>query len=216
LAHPNILPLLGVDTASLQFVSEWMPGGNLPDCIEGHSGPDRLGLLSGTAKGLYYLHSRNVIHGDLKGSNILVDDSGHARIAGFGSATVTRSLDSSQSSSSNHRYTALWAAPEVLNGGTYGKEADIFSFAMVMIEVFAGLVSLGGGLLAATILARTHGRRPPRPTDPIFTDDLWTLTQRCWNQDPRLRPDAKGVLEVLLPSPAAATLATPARPLLVH
>ena len=92
-----------------------------------------------------------MIHGDLKGvcgrsnfslttaltcvqPNILMDDSGNARIADFGFATVTQNLDSVQSANCQ-RGTPRWTAPEVLDEGPYSKEADIFSFAMVMIEV---------------------------------------------------------------------------------
>ena len=107
--------------------------------------------LSDVAKGLCYLHSRNVIHGDLKGVrscstsrfttalthvqlNILVDDSGHARLADFGFATVTQNLDSVQSAQSHRGHTVQWAAPEILDGRRHSKEADVFAFAMVMIE----------------------------------------------------------------------------------
>lgn len=67
--------------------------------------------------------------------NILVDDSGHACIADLGSATVVAELDSEESTSDQLGHTPRWAAPESLNEGIYSKEADVFSFAMVMIEV---------------------------------------------------------------------------------
>ena len=67
-----------------------------------------------------------------------MDDSGHARLADFGLATVTQNLDSIRSASCQHGHTARWAAPEVLIEGTYSKEADVFAFAMVMIEVRRG------------------------------------------------------------------------------
>lgn len=98
-----------------------------------------------------------MIHGDLKGvrgcfnssftivlthgqPNILVDAAGHARIAGFGLATVTRNRDSSGSGLSDQGLTTQWLAPEILYGdnGSYSKQADVFSFAMVMIEVRRG------------------------------------------------------------------------------
>ena len=144
-----------------------MSGGDLPEYMEKHPDADRLVLvgmlplclshayfryqLSDVAEGLCYLHSRNVIHGDLKGvrrsprscftsplisyqPNVLVDDSGHARIADFGLATVTQNFDS-MSVSAQRGHTPRWSAPEVLYGGRCSKEADIFAFAMVMIEV---------------------------------------------------------------------------------
>ena len=83
LTHPNILPLLGITFTPLQLISNWMPAGDLPEYIQGHPGADRLELvlsllllfyptltpvqLSDVTKGLCYLHSCNVIHGDLKG-----------------------------------------------------------------------------------------------------------------------------------------------------
>ena len=67
--------------------------------------------------------------------NILVDGTGHARIVDFGLTAVTRNLDSMRNASYQSGHTPRWAAPEVLNEGMYSKEADMFSFAMVMIEV---------------------------------------------------------------------------------
>lgn len=68
--------------------------------------------------------------------NILVDDTEQARITDFGIATVTQNLDSIRSASEHQGHTARWTAPEILNEeGTYSKEADVFAFAMVMIEV---------------------------------------------------------------------------------
>jgi len=48
------------------------------------------------------------------------------------------------------------------------------------------------------MLRIVQGDRPPRPTHPTFTEGLWSLTQRCWGEDPQLRPEASEVLQVLL------------------
>lgn len=74
--------------------------------------------------------------------NILVDGSGHARIVDFGFAKIARNLDSIPSASVNHGYTPRWSAPEVLTGGSHSKEADVFSFAMVAIEVFPQMMRI--------------------------------------------------------------------------
>ena len=71
--------------------------------------------------------------------NILIDGNHRARITDFGLATVTQNLDSIRGLLVNEGHTARWSAPEILNDvGTYSKEADVFSFAMVMIEVHQG------------------------------------------------------------------------------
>ena len=66
--------------------------------------------------------------------NILVDDSGQARIADFGLAVIPQNQTAKRAFLDDQ--TARWTAPEILHdSGTYSKEADVFSFAMVMIEV---------------------------------------------------------------------------------
>jgi len=69
-------------------------------------------------------------------SNILVDITGHAIITDCGLAVVTQSLDSIRGAPDEHGHSMRWTAPEILaDRGKFSKEADVFSFAMVMIEV---------------------------------------------------------------------------------
>ena len=152
-----------------------MPGGDLTEYIKKCPSTDRLGLvgiplppwmthlpprkLRDITDGLYYLHSRNVVHGDLKGvrdcsksrstvltlgqPNVLVDATGRAQITDFGLTMVTQNQDTVRSALGDRGNTARWTAPEILSEqGTYSKEADVFSFAMVMIEVRHGSPSV--------------------------------------------------------------------------
>ena len=64
-------------------------------------------------------------------------------------------------------------------------------------QVFTGAVPFDNNLPVAAVLAIMSGTRPSRPTHSDFTDELWTLMQRCWNQDPHLRPEVTEVLKVL-------------------
>ena len=65
-----------------------------------------------------------------------MDASGHARLTDFGLAVATQDLDSIRSGPDECRDSARWIAPEILDStGTYSKEGDVFSFAMVTIEV---------------------------------------------------------------------------------
>jgi hypothetical protein len=135
--------------------------------------------------------------------NILIDGTGHACITGLDLMVITSDLEPTYST---ERPAMQLAAPEVLNGGTApSKEADMFSFAMVMIEVRAGSVITASHIVhhykvftgaapfphtpPTTVGVRIlAGKRPERPAHSSLTDDLWDLNQRCWDQEPQLRP----------------------------
>ena len=135
--------------------------------------------------------------------NILIDGAGHACIAGLDLMVTTSDLEPT---SSTERHAVQLAAPEVLGGCTAtSKEADIFSFAMVMIEVRAGSVITVSHIVhhhkvftgaapfphtpPTTVGVRVlAGKRPERPAHSSLTDNLWDLNQRCWDQEPLLRP----------------------------
>ena len=68
-------------------------------------------------------------------SNTLVDISGRARIADFGLTKITKHSHSVESAPHHYAPPLQWSAPEVLRAGAYSKEADIFSFGMVVYEV---------------------------------------------------------------------------------
>ena len=136
-----------------------------------------------------------------------MDATGCARVTNFGLAMVAQDLESVI----EHEHGVRWTAPEIFGDrGTYSKEGDVFSFAMVIIEVrrryptlgrypelsfvltkaFTGAVPFNDRSPRAAMSAIVGGERPPRPTDPTLTDGLWALTQRCWDQEAQLRPQA--------------------------
>jgi len=212
LKHRNIVPLIGITSDPLQLISEQMPGGDLVEYIKKLPDTDRVGLLSDVAEGLHFLHSYNIVHGDLKGQSILVNGTGRARITDFGLAMVTQYLDSVRSASEDRNNMVRWTAPEILKQGTRNKEADIFSFAMVMVEVFTGAVPFSGDPFSTAAFAILSGKRPPRPKGQRFTDQLWTLMQRCWDEDPLSRPEVSEVFKILRgrdPPPIKSTIYRP-------
>ncbi|KAJ7713742.1 kinase-like domain-containing protein [Mycena metata] len=90
LEHDNILPFLGVDSETfpgfLCMVSLWMDRGSLASKSGAPSEGAIPTLIYEIAVGIQYLHSQNIVHGDIRGTNILVDEQGHARLADFGLA----------------------------------------------------------------------------------------------------------------------------------
>lgn len=108
----------------------------------------------GVANGLEYLHSRGVVHGDVKPvgissnlarvgviltdfkQNILVSDKGDACLADFGLSVVIRNKSSTGGKDREARgHSTLWVAPETLKGGQISKETDVFCYSLVALEV---------------------------------------------------------------------------------
>ncbi|KAF9647770.1 kinase-like protein [Thelephora ganbajun] len=193
LSHPNIVPFLGVTTAPFQFISSWMTGGELSEYINTHPCADRLGLISDVADGLNYLHSHNIIHGDLKGPSVLMDDAGRARLTDFGLSAVA--LDFGSAGSIKDGHAMRWAAPEILDREKpVSKKSDIYSFSMVVVEAFTGKAPFYGIAPTTVAVGILSGNRPTRPTHPDLTDDLWEIIQCCWSQDLGHRPDISEVV----------------------
>lgn len=94
LRHPNVLALYGASSATGDppwfFVSPYLSNGSIPDYLKRHVG-EHIDLLRGIgeiARGMAYLHEKGVLHGDLKGANVLVDDGGRFVIADFGQSEM--------------------------------------------------------------------------------------------------------------------------------
>ncbi|KZS87933.1 kinase-like protein [Sistotremastrum niveocremeum HHB9708] len=128
LHHPNILPFegyyfysMGSSTDSLfSLVSPWMSNGTAVQYIHQHPEIDRLHIMYGVAEGLMYLHQHNIIHADLKESNIFINDQGCPVLADFGLSRLAKideiltfTTTSSTSTNANPGGTVRFMAPEL-------------------------------------------------------------------------------------------------------
>lgn len=146
LKHPTIVPLLGIayiDPPLPALVSQWMSSGTLSIYLKEAAvitvyTKDR--LAKGVVDGLNYLHSKNVVHGDLHPENVLIDGSGNPCLTDFGLATVEGEVELQLNTTTAERsFNARWRAPEVI-GIERGPErpnfkSDIYSFGGVMFFV---------------------------------------------------------------------------------
>ncbi|CCO33600.1 Putative serine/threonine-protein kinase/receptor R831 [Rhizoctonia solani AG-1 IB] len=102
-----------------------------PDC-------DRLKLCAQLAGAIAYLHEQNVIHGDIKGPNVLISDEGDVQVTDFG-VSIMDHREIEFSVTSTGAGTQRWQAPEILRGDSdSSKEADVYALGMTMIEVYTG------------------------------------------------------------------------------
>ncbi|KAF8876460.1 kinase-like domain-containing protein [Mucidula mucida] len=201
-----VLPFLGVDTENIPgrpcMVSPWMANGNAHDFVKNHPKMNVDKLLFEIAQGIQYLHSKFVVHGDIKGLNILIDEQWHPRLADFG---LTIWADVSKQDTTQRGGTVRWMAPELLHPTSFGQEdsqrtfaTDVYAYGCVCLELhtrdkpFYDIHSEG---VVSVKVAK--GERPQRPTDPPFADELWNLVKACWQQETGMRPQSAEIVEVL-------------------
>ncbi|KAJ6516341.1 kinase-like domain-containing protein, partial [Mycena sanguinolenta] len=203
LSHPNLLPFLGLYMLDdrLCLISPWMDNGDLKDFLkDAPSDIDRVSLMMDVARGLEYLHSQDIVHGDLKTVNILVTPSRKACITDFGLSSIVTELSVRMTfSSGNARAgTVRYQAPELLRGeksNHYG--SDVYAFACVSYEILTGKVPFFEMVTEVAIIFKVvEGVRPSRPE--TISQDIWLLLEDCWHQQINKRPTTTVILRRLL------------------
>lgn len=202
LSHENVLQFHGVDMKNFQLalVYDWEDSGNIIQYLGLNPGDSRTRLLRETAEGLHYLHSYGVAHGDLKGANVLISQDGHARLSDYGLMPVQSNHAFMVAATPGAVGISRWLAPELIDPPrkkgykqpAATKEADIFAFAMLGIEVFTEELPFGDVRHETAILMIVRGQRPEKPSNIEccgFTPEMWKFVQRCWRQNPDKRPD---------------------------
>ncbi|EIN03641.1 kinase-like protein [Punctularia strigosozonata HHB-11173 SS5] len=210
LVHPHIVPFLGVDPQRPAcIVSAWMDHGDVMTYISRYPSADRRQLVLDMAHGLEYMHKGNLIHGDIKSGNLLVDGSGRARLSDFGLATTalsTTSIALTAGSSANWG-TVLYMAPELLDlsvkSKTLTKESDVYAFGMTAWEIFEGTQPFPDIQNIYEVLHNVvQGKRPSRPVraEELGLDSfIWaTAIESCWETEPSRRPQISEVIEWLV------------------
>ncbi|KAG7440171.1 kinase-like protein, partial [Guyanagaster necrorhizus] len=203
--HPNVLPFYGIyrDSAPSTYclVSPFIVNGPLRQYLRNTDNPNRHRLALDITRGMGYLHKLSIVHGDLKGDNILVTDDHIAVIADFGISFVTGVTTIGTSSSSRKGGTVKWQAPEVLNASPNSFSADVYSLACVYFEVFDGSIpwtDLNDGTVIINV--SVHKKHPPRPrylATTKFADLWWELMVQCWAYKPLDRPTLQRLAESL-------------------
>ncbi|KAG8946368.1 hypothetical protein FRC03_001400 [Tulasnella sp. 419] len=137
LNHKNIIPLLGFcfqDNIPC-LVSPWFENGDALNYISKHPEADRSRLVAESIEGVVYLHTRSppVVHGDLKASNILIDNDGRARITDFGTSRILQEERTGFTTSSEIHGTHRWMAPELLlyEDAPPSTKTDIYSLTLL-------------------------------------------------------------------------------------
>ncbi|KAF8129139.1 ankyrin repeat-containing domain protein [Mycena galopus ATCC 62051] len=213
LHHPHILTFIGIDREtfpSLALVSPWMEHGTVLHYLDRHgrANVDKLDVwkyhntvvqLFQIAQGIEHLHSRNIVHGDLKGANILINDDWTACLADFGLSAFT---DVTSTRSSTQRAgSAYWMAPELIDPDRFNCKfvrtpaTDVYAFACL----YTGRPPFSELLDVVAMLRTLDGKRAQRPPGPpTMSDALWQNITEYWTADPAARPSSQIVAQKMV------------------
>lgn len=149
-------------------------------------------------QGIAFLHSRGIIHRDMKSENILIDDDLHAKITDFGTSTYAQ-----RQNFTRRVGTTCYMAPEVTLGKQdYNEKCDIFALGIIMFEILTQNFEPYGNIGNVEMkVAQNENFRPELPTTIVLdpSKDLFVnCMQKCWSHDPLARPTANQVADILL------------------
>ncbi|PHT44932.1 Leucine-rich repeat receptor-like protein kinase PXC2 [Capsicum baccatum] len=216
--HDNLVTLEGYYwTPSLQLLMyEFVAGGNLYKHLHEGSGGcfltwnERFNIILGTAKSLAHLHQMNVIHYNLKSSNILIDSSGDPKVADYGLARLLPMLDRYVLSSKIQSALGYMAPEFACKNVKITEKCDVYGFGVLVLEVVAGkrpveyleddvvvlcdMVrgALEEGRVEDCIDARLQGKFRADEAIPVMK-----LGLICTSQVPSNRPDMAEVVNIL-------------------
>ncbi|XP_060926707.1 fibroblast growth factor receptor 1b [Limanda limanda] len=214
--HKNIINLLGACTQDgpLYVVVEYASQGNLREFLRtrrpvgleywSESRPTPLDSLEmkelvsaayQVARGMAYLASKKCIHRDLAARNVLVTDDNVMKIADFGLARDVHHIDYYKKTT-NGRLPVKWMAPEALFDRVYTHQSDVWSFGVLLWEIF----TLGGSPYPGVPVEELfkllkEGHRMEKP--PACTQELYLTMRDCWHAVPSRRPTFLQLVEDL-------------------
>ena len=197
-AHPLIVPVVGLGVSPSPFlVTKFMRNRDLEVVLAqefaskppaGWDATAKSKCVFGIAAGMAFLHSKKIIHRDLRPRSVLLDDDFEPVISNFDSATV---VDTELESDG----CVLFIAPEIFLGEAYDEKADVYAFAVLLWHMFDDHVILGYKSPFRFARLVTSGKRLPLGKKvPGFYRDLICL---CWHQDPKARPSFVEIVEHL-------------------
>ncbi|KAF7696365.1 hypothetical protein HF521_006459 [Silurus meridionalis] len=200
LSHHKLVQLYGVCTQQrpIYLVTEFMELGCLLNYIRQRRGSlspqNLLSICHDVSQGMQYLEANRFLHRDLAARNCLVSDSHVVKVSDFGMARYV--LDDQYLSSSGAKFPVKWSPPEVFNFCRYSSKSDVWSFGVLMWEVFTeGKMPFENNLNheVVTMVMQGHRLHQPKKAAP----HIYEIMQKCWQERPEDRPAFRDITQMI-------------------
>ncbi|KAJ7979999.1 Protein kinase family protein [Quillaja saponaria] len=219
LDHPNVTKFVGASmgTSNLKVPSknsssdghsfpsraccvvvEYIPGGTLKQFLIRNrrkkiSLKVVIQLALDLSRGLSYLHSKKIVHRDVKSENMLLDGHRNLKIADFGVARVEAQNPRDMTGETG---TLGYMAPEVLDGKPYNRRCDVYSFGICLWEIYC--CDMPYPDLSFADVSSAVVRQNLRPEIPrCCPSSLANIMRKCWDAKPDKRPEMNEVVKML-------------------
>ncbi|KAI6028744.1 Pkinase-domain-containing protein [Pisolithus orientalis] len=200
LQHPNIVQYLysSVDDDYLNIFLEYVPGGSVTALLRSYGAfeePLVKNFVRQILQGLNYLHERDIIHRDIKGGNILVDNKGGIKISDFG---ISKKVDGNLLTGKrmyrpSFQGSVFWMAPEVVQQKVHTTAADIWSVGCLVVEMLTGEHPWAQLTQTQAIFKIGQSAKPEIPCD--ISSEAEDFLRKTFEIDHRARPSAGGLLQ---------------------
>ncbi|XP_055615879.1 tyrosine-protein kinase Fer isoform X2 [Toxorhynchites rutilus septentrionalis] len=188
--HPNIVKLIGicVQKQPIMIVMELVSGGSLLMFLRKNSATlgqkQLMAMCRDAAAGMRYLESKNCIHRDLAARNCLIGNENIVKISDFG---MSREEEEYIVSGGMKQIPIKWTAPEALNFGKYTSLCDVWSYGILVWEIFSRGDTPYSGLSNSRARERIdEGYRMPAPEN--TPPEMYRLMLKCWSYESENRP----------------------------
>ena len=204
LQHPHIVQYLGSNSDDEHFniFLEYVPGGSVAAMLNtyGHlQEPLIRNFVRQILDGLSYLHGQDIIHRDIKGANVLVDNKGNIKISDFGISKRVEASALLHPAKGGHIHrpslqgSVFWMAPEVVKQTSYTRKADIWSLGCLIVEMFTGTHPFPNcSQLQAIFQIGGSGAKPSTPEN--ASEEGKAFLKQTFEIDHEKRPSADELL----------------------
>ncbi|RDB21078.1 Protein kinase byr2 [Hypsizygus marmoreus] len=200
LQHANIVQYLysSIDEEYLNIFLEYVPGGSVTALLRNYGAfeePLVKNFVRQILEGLNYLHERDIIHRDIKGGNILVDNKGGIKISDFG---ISKKVDDNLLTGNRVNRPSLqgsvfWMAPEVVKQSAHTRKADIWSVGCLVVEMLTGEHPWAQLTQMQAIFKIGSSAKPTIPSD--ISAEAQDFLQLTFELDHEARPSAAELLQ---------------------